>query len=205
MSDATLQVLLGLRLKGFGGAEAIAEVIGLPADVVSAELTGFADKGWSLFREGRMTGWSLTAEGRAEGERRFADQLDGAGRRSEVQGGYERFLGLNHEMLAVCTDWQMKDETTLNDHTDAGYDAAVVARLADIHEKVSPVCHDLTAALDRFGGYHGRLANALAKVQAGENEWFTSVRIASYHTVWFELHENLLATLGIDRATEGSH
>ncbi len=26
--------------------------------------------------------------------------------------------------------------------------------------------------------------------------------IESYHTVWFELHENLLATLGIQRARE---
>jgi len=26
--------------------------------------------------------------------------------------------------------------------------------------------------------------------------------MSSYHTVWFELHEDLLATLGIDRASE---
>jgi hypothetical protein len=26
--------------------------------------------------------------------------------------------------------------------------------------------------------------------------------IESYHTVWFELHENLLATLGIQRSKE---
>jgi hypothetical protein len=28
--------------------------------------------------------------------------------------------------------------------------------------------------------------------------------IASYHTVWFELHEDLLATLGIERSSEGA-
>jgi hypothetical protein len=28
--------------------------------------------------------------------------------------------------------------------------------------------------------------------------------IASYHTVWFELHEDLLCTLGIERSSEGS-
>ena len=33
-------------------------------------------------------------------------------------------------------------------------------------------------------------------------EWFTRPMIDSYHTVWFELHENLLATLGIERARE---
>ena len=34
-------------------------------------------------------------------------------------------------------------------------------------------------------------------------EWFTKPVIDSYHTVWFELHEDLLATLGIERASEG--
>jgi hypothetical protein len=28
--------------------------------------------------------------------------------------------------------------------------------------------------------------------------------IDSYHTVWFQLHEDLLNTLGIDRSTEAS-
>jgi hypothetical protein len=28
--------------------------------------------------------------------------------------------------------------------------------------------------------------------------------IDSYHTVWFELHEDLLSTLGIERSKEGS-
>ena len=39
---------------------------------------------------------------------------------------------------------------------------------------------------------------------AGEVDWFTRPTIPSYHSVWFELHENLLATLGIDRAQEAS-
>jgi hypothetical protein len=28
--------------------------------------------------------------------------------------------------------------------------------------------------------------------------------IASYHTVWFELHEDLLCTLGLERGSESS-
>jgi hypothetical protein len=39
-------------------------------------------------------------------------------------------------------------------------------------------------------------------VQGGDLDWFTRPMIESYHTVWFELHENLLATLGIQRAME---
>ena len=58
-------------------------------------------------------------------------------------------------------------------------------------------------AIDRFAGYGGRLREALEKVVAGEHEWFTKPVIDSYHTIWFELHEDLLCTLGIERASEG--
>jgi hypothetical protein len=39
-------------------------------------------------------------------------------------------------------------------------------------------------------------------VRAGDKEWFTGPLVDSYHTVWFELHEDLMATLGLERATE---
>jgi hypothetical protein len=60
----------------------------------------------------------------------------------------------------------------------------------------------LAELLDRFGDYGGRFATALSRVQGGDLDWFTRPMIESYHTVWFELHENLLATLGIQRAME---
>jgi len=72
-----------------------------------------------------------------------------------------------------------------------------------IHDRVRPVTADLREVLERFGRYGERLRNALEKVVAGEREWFTKPVIDSYHTVWFELHEDLLATLGIERASEG--
>jgi hypothetical protein len=42
-------------------------------------------------------------------------------------------------------------------------------------------------------------------VLEGQPEWFTKPVIDSYHTVWFELHEDLLCTLGIERASEARH
>ena len=78
------------------------------------------------------------------------------------------------------------------------------AELGELDDKVQPICADLGAALERFAAYGGRLAEALGKVRAGDVDWFTKPMIASYHTVWFELHEDLLATLGIDRSAEGS-
>jgi hypothetical protein len=64
------------------------------------------------------------------------------------------------------------------------------------------VCDRLGGALDRYRPYGPRLGHAVERVRAGDGAWFTAPAIPSYHTVWFELHEDLLATLGLDRAAE---
>ena len=53
-----------------------------------------------------------------------------------------------------------------------------------------------------LAGYRDRLRTAVDRVRAGEREWFDKPLIDSFHTVWFELHEDLLATLGLERAAE---
>ncbi len=92
----------------------------------------------------------------------------------------------------------------LNDHADPSYDDDVVDRLGGVDAKVQPVCGDLGDVLTRFAGYGPRFSEALGRVRAGERDWFAKPMIDSYHTVWFELHEDLLATLGIERSKEGS-
>ena len=206
-SSPALLALHGLRLKGFAEASVIAEFVGLDEAVVTAELERAAESDHTMFREGRRTGWALKPPGRVENERLLAEELDAVGQRDLVRQCYEQFLALNGQMLAVCTRWQVKDQDTkeLNDHTDADYDAAVMAELAELDAGVQPICADLTSALPRFGVYRPRFDIALEKLRAGELEWFTKPIMESYHTVWFELHEDLLATLGINRADEKAH
>lgn len=201
-SPPSLLVLLGLRLAGFRPVDVVAATAGLPEQEVAELLGGFAAAGLATYRSGRFTGWSLTPAGRAEGERLLAAELDDAGCRGEVERCYQDFLQLNGPLLALCTDWQMTGPETLNDHGDAAYDAAVVARLVELDAAAQPVCARLAGCLGRYGGYGPRLTHALGRVCEGEGDWFTKPMIASYHTVWFELHEDLLATLNLDRATE---
>ncbi len=207
-SDPTTLTLLGLRLKGFGGADAVAEITGLAEDEVTAILESVKGDELVLHREGgQVSGWALTPAGRAKGEELLEAELDGAGARDVVHGGYEDFLDLNGQMLQLCTDWQVRSDVgdeTLNDHSDADYDAAVIGRLEDLDGELAPILEDLASTLARFGGYRSRFDAALDKVRAGEIEYFTKPIIASYHTVWFELHEDLLASLGIDRASEAA-
>ncbi len=201
-SPPSLLVLLGLRLAGFRPADVVAAAAGLPQEEVAALLEGFAATGLATHRSGRFNGWSLTPAGRAEGERLLAAELDDAGCRVELERCYRDFLQLNGLLLALCTDWQMTGPETLNDHTDAAYDDAVVGRLVELDGAAQPVCWRLAACIGRYGGYGRRLAHALSRVRDGERDWFTKPMIASYHTVWFELHEDLLATLNLDRAAE---
>lgn len=201
-SAADTLVLHGLRLKAFPDTDVLAATVGLPEDEVAAVLAGFTEEGLVRRVEGaHITGWSLTADGRREGERRLAAELDSAGAREEVRSCYDRFLALNPELLAVCTDWQMRGDD-VNDHTDAEYDKAVIDRLVELHVRVRPVLAELRGHLARFAGYSQRLRSALERVTEGERDWFTKPTIDSYHTVWFELHEDLLATLGLERAKE---
>jgi hypothetical protein len=90
----------------------------------------------------------------------------------------------------------------VNDHADAAYDQQVVVRLITLHDQVRPIVADLRGHLARFASYSARLRGAVEKVSEGDKDWFTKPTIDSYHTVWFELHEDLLATLGLERAKE---
>jgi hypothetical protein len=47
--------------------------------------------------------------------------------------------------------------------------------------------------------YAAKLRTALNKVKAGEIAWLTKPLIDSYHTVWFELHEELILAVGLTR------
>jgi hypothetical protein len=56
----------------------------------------------------------------------------------------------------------------------------------------------LTAVLPRFSGYAERLELAVENA-ATEPAWLTATDRDSFHRIWFELHEDLIATLGIRR------
>jgi predicted ArsR family transcriptional regulator len=197
----------GLRLKGFAVVPVLADVVGLAPPHVEQHLDELAAEGHAKYREGRISGWALTGEGRKLHHEACSAELEHSGAGARVSSAYRRFLELNAPLLAACTDWQLRSDAAagaqvLNAHDDADYDRAVVARLAEIDERVQPIVAELTDALHRFEPYGRRLAAARARVEAGERDWFTGAMVESYHTVWFELHEDLLVTLGLERAAE---
>lgn len=204
-SDPRLLALHGLRLKGRADAAAIAEGVGLPVAEVGACLQELAAEGLVVHRDAPIGGWSLMPPGRAEHSRLVGREVDTAGARPAIEAAYERFRALNPGVLDACSRWQVRDVAgtpVRNDHSDPDYDAWVVADLVRLHRRVEPLCDDLASALERYRPYRPRLTRAIRKVEAGERDWFTKPLMPSYHTVWFELHEDLLTTLALDRTAE---
>ncbi|WP_254716007.1 transcriptional regulator [Actinomadura sp. WMMB 499] len=187
-TGSDLLVLHTVRCVGVAGSARLAEAAALPEPDVESELIDLAVAGLVTRLPGEFGGWSLTEAGRASDAARIRDELDATGARPVVTRAYGDFLVLNPELLDIFTAWQLRPDDR----------ARVLAALADFHLRADPVCAELAGALLRFRRYRDRLARALARARAGEREYVTN-DLASYHTVWFQLHEDLLVTLGIPR------
>jgi hypothetical protein len=188
-STLDLLVLHAVRLKGFADTAAIAARFGLDPgrtgeDLLDAQAYGRVSR--SSFAD--LAGWSLTERGYRDNETQLRDELDSTGARATVAGVHERFLPLNERASRVFTAWQL----------DPGSAADVASQLAELAGGLRDLERDLAGHLGRFAGYHDRFTAALAR--AGQDPaWITGVDVDSCHRVWFEFHEDLIATLGISR------
>jgi hypothetical protein len=124
-----------------------------------------------------------------------------------VTEAHAAFLPLNRRFGKACTRWQLRptphDPMAANDHTDWGHDEGVLRTLAALEKELGAVGGRLAAVLARFDGYAERYSSALRKVEAGGRRWVDAPEVDSCHTVWIQLHEDLLATLGIPRGSDG--
>ncbi len=200
-------MLHGLRLRGLAEAVVIADLVAEPCLLVHLTLRSLAEQGLVTYRAGRRSGWTLTPAGMQEHERLLSVELDRAGQREPFSHCYHAFGPLNVRFLQLCTRWQVRSidgAKVLNDHGDQAYDQAVIDDLTAIDSEIQPLVSKLDDLVDRFSIHGDRLAIALARVLGGDYDWLASPLIDSYHTVWFELHQDLLVTLGIDRASEPS-
>jgi hypothetical protein len=87
-----------------------------------------------------------------------------------------------------------------NDHSNEDYDQKIIDRLGEFHEHADRVLAMLAKQVPRFQVYRDKLKVALERAEDGDIQWVSDVKIDSYHTLWFELHEDLLCTLGRTRA-----
>jgi hypothetical protein len=192
-------VLHGLAIKKHAGPAEVAGVVGLPEDRVADLLKQATASGRSVEAQGA---YLLSPAGRmildGQYSRIYADlRAD----QSFVQV-YARFERINSELKQLITDWQMIEvggQKVRNDHANQDYDAKVLDRLGDLHERFEPILQALIKRVPRLGVYQRKLEHALAAAEAGAVQWVSDAKLESYHTVWFEMHEDLLRILGRER------
>ncbi len=178
-----LALLMGLRVRG---------MVPLDDSLASVVADGLAKE--------TARGVILAPQGLEALDKLLADE--GLRTNETLHECYERFLTLNARVLKVSTEWQVRivDGTEVpNDHSDAHYDQELIDRLKQINDRVRECLEKIGACAPRLGAYGPRLDDCIARLRAGDRKAFTAPLYESYHTVWFELHQDLLLTLGLKR------
>jgi hypothetical protein len=180
--------LVTLRLKGFVRPEALGPDA---AALIDAGLADSAKLGMRLTPQGRE---AADAVWNAE---RTADNHDA------LEAVHGAFVAINPQFKALVADWQLRGGAP-NDHSDADYDSAIIARLVAVHAALVTIVETATAHVPRLSRYAPAFDHALSKLKSGERRWMAAPIIDSYHTLWFELHEELIRLTGRTRAAEAA-
>lgn len=184
-------VLHILRVRGFASPEQIAESSGLDVAAVEEVLAGTTERGHTKERSGRISGYMLTPAGKARHVLLRQDTIT-ADQVAQVNGAYGKFLSPNQEFKQLTTDVQLGNVEP----------AAVGSALDGIHGQVQVVLQDASAGVSRFSLYGSRLDGALERYRGGDEGALARPMSGSYHDIWMELHEDLLATVGKQRTDE---
>lgn len=188
-------VLHAVRVKGIASEAAIVDATGLTLGEVEKELAVLEADEHVLRRPSKKhPGWVLTESGREHHLAELAAAHDDAAR-AEIAEHYEGFLAVNAQVKTVSAKWQHA--------TDDAARFDLIDRIETLHGQAAPVLQRAGAAAERYGRYGVRLGAALEKLE-DDQRYFVSPLVDSYHTVWFECHEDFLLTLGRTRAGEGS-
>jgi hypothetical protein len=189
------ELLHALRIKGRATVEELLVVLDADAAAIEAQLRRANEEGLAIERKtGRRPGWMLSAAGRDRHAELRQNAVDPVALQ-RLAGEYRGFLRHNDRVKGACTRWQ-----TADDH-DARFE--LLEELHDVQERVAVVLGGAGEVFPRFGRYSVRLATALESAQE-DPRYVVSPVVDSYHTVWFECHEDFLVTLGRSRHEEGS-
>ena len=195
-SELDLAVLQLLKLKGIATAETLVATLG---EAVDSSLPTLLANGHIKEAKNR---YRVTPDGKQhlaallEQERATVDH-------ASLAAIYDDFHELNAEFKSLATEWQLRNGQP-NDHSDAAYDQSILEQVADLHPRFMPLVARAAAAAPRLSHYPARFLHALDNIQAGDHGYFLKPIIDSYHTIWFELHEDLIGLTNRSRLEEAA-
>jgi pyruvate, orthophosphate dikinase len=188
-----IEVARTVQLKGLCAADKAATAL----QTSEAAVRAIMDSPTAFFKT-TARGQALTPEGRAW----LAEALrsERAAANTEAANGcYRAFMVLNTRFKRLVIEWQIAGAAG----DDTGEELAqMIGALREIHGGLAPVLGAANAQLARLSSYGPRFDLALAQVERGDLSMLASPLKDSYHTVWFEFHEELIALSGADRLAE---
>jgi hypothetical protein len=189
----------GLAIKKHATPEAVAGVLGLDVNVVRATLGKLVEAKRVVEAQGK---YLLAPAARMALDMEYTPLYEDVRANLAFASGYEEFERLNNTLKQLITEWQTVDvrgHRVPNDHGNKDYDDRLIDRLGNLHERAELALDRLASALPRFSIYRDKLGAALEKAEDGEIAWVSDAKIESYHTLWFELHEDLLRLMRRER------
>ena len=195
----SFEVLHALALRRKADLDALARSTGFDTAAIEAALAPAVADGRAIAARGLFV---LSPAGAAWLEAQYPNAFAAQRADTQLATDYARFEFINRELKALITQWQtltVGGKQIPNDHSDADYDARLIDTLANLHERAETLLNQMAKRLARLDRYATRLGDALDRAENGESDWVCGVRCDSYHTVWFEMHEDLLRLLGRQR------
>lgn len=192
-------VLHGLAIKKHATPEAVAGILGIEVDRVKDTLLALKHNGRAIEAAGRF---ALTPAARMALDSEYSRLYGDLRSNPDFAEGYAGFERLNGTLKALITDWQTIEvggDRLPNDHANKDHDDKIIDRLGELHERAETIIDKLALGLPRMAIYRDKLLHALEKAEDGDIAWVSDAKIESYHTVWFELHEDLLRLMGRER------
>lgn len=188
-----------LRLKGRATTAELASAIGSASSSTDAVIERNLAAGLCEEKAGRF---KLTKEGRERVREMVSAERDGIDP-TAIDRLYEEFCEFNKAFKELMLDWQVRDGKP-NEHLDQDYDAGVIDRIGRLDQAFEPLLNQLGDVAPRLRMYRGRFSHALQLAREGDPSWVAKPLADSFHTVWFELHEDLIGLTGRTRAAEAS-
>jgi len=203
MTESEFAVLNTIVLKKMTRAAVVADLTGLPLADVNATVATLEGEG-AIFRMDAdvMVTETGTAMAKDSAGQMYAQLRDDP----DIERWHTRFEPLNRQLLRAITSWQTIDvggARVPNEHADAEYDEKVRSQIDAIVTKMGRLLDELGAKVPRLLRYRERLMDALARADAGDARFISDVRVDSIHSIWFEMHEDVLLVLGKERNDAG--
>ena len=196
------ELLFALKLGGRVSAVDLALRCGLSPSEAAAELERLRDEG--LVRPGSRGGLERLSEtGDSAAAAVLVRERESLG--AEIEALLAAFDRSNASLKELLRRWQLRpvgSTTVVNDHSDSAYDDRVLSDLGALMAEAESWLDRLPSARPRYARYRARLSAAVKRAGQGESAFVSGLDVDSVHSIWWQLHADLLAVAGRERGDD---